>query len=106
MNGAELGAKIYGAELGARVDGAEPLTGHLPVARSSAPDTVASSSASLTLTPSQGSISEILSARGLFERNFRKKGQKVKNSAGKHRRSYMQAKEGHGPSLLIEKSIK
>ena len=81
MSGAELGAKIYGAELGAIRSGAEPLAGHLPVARSSAPDTVASSSASLTLTPSQGSISEILSARGLFERNFRKKGLIVKNTA-------------------------
>ena len=71
MNGAELGAKIYGTELGARVDGAEPLTGRLPMARTSAPVTVA---------PSQGSISRILSTRGLFERNFRKKGQIVKNS--------------------------
>ena len=80
MSGAELGAKIYGAELGAIRSGAEPLAGRLPVARSSAPDTVAPSSAPLTLAPSQGSISGILSARGLFERNFRKKGQKVKNS--------------------------
>ena len=60
--------------------GAEPLAGHFPVPRTSAPVTVAPSSAPLTLAPSQGSISGILSARGLFERNFRKKGQKVKNS--------------------------
>ena len=44
----------------------------------------AGSLAPLTLAPSQGSISGILSARGLFERNFRKKGQIVKNSAGLH----------------------
>ena len=79
-SGADLGAKIYGAELGARVAGAEPLTGLLPVPRTSAPVTVAPSSAPLTLAPSEGSISGILSARGLFERNFRKKDQKVKNS--------------------------
>ena len=73
MSGAELGAKIH--------SGAEPLAGRLPVARSSAPVTVAPSSAPLTLALSQGSISGILSARGLFERNFQKKDQKVKNSA-------------------------
>ena len=84
MSGAELGAKIYGAELDAIRSGAEPLAGRLPVARSSAPDTVAPSSAPLTLAPSQGSISGILSVRGLFERNFRKKGQKVKNSDDIH----------------------
>ena len=39
-------------------------------------------SAPVTVAPSQGSISGILSARGLFERNFRKNGQKVKNSGG------------------------
>ena len=41
----------------------------------------AGSSAPRSMAPSQGSISGILSAKGLFERNFRKKGQKVKNSA-------------------------
>ena len=87
VSGAELGAKIYGAELGAIRSGAEPLAGRLPVARSSAPVTVAPSSAPLTLAPSQGSISGILSARSLFEKNFRKKSQKVKNSGpmtGRH----------------------
>ena len=39
----------------------------------SAPFTLAPSSAPVTLAPSQGSISRILSARGLFERNFQKK---------------------------------
>ena len=58
--------------LGASHSGAEPLAGYFPVPRTSAP---------VTLAPSQGSISGILSARGLFERNFRKKGQIVKNSA-------------------------
>ena len=51
-----------------------PLAGHFPVPRSSAPVTVAPSSAPVTLAPSQGSIFGILSARGLFKRNFRKKG--------------------------------
>ena len=69
----QTGAKIYGAELGARVTGAEPLAGHLPVPRTAAPVTVAPSSAPLTLAPSQGSIFGIVSARGLFERNFRKR---------------------------------
>ena len=71
VTGTELGAKIYGAELGASHSSAEPLTGHFPVPRTSAP---------VTLALSQGSISGILSTRGLFERNFRKKGQKVKKS--------------------------
>ena len=80
-HGAKLGAKIYGAELGASHSGAEPLAGHLPVPMTSVPVTVAPSSAPVTLAPNQGFISGILSARSLFERNFRKKGQKVKNSA-------------------------
>ena len=79
-----LGAIHYGAELGASHSGAEPLVGHFPVPRTSAPVTVAPSSAPVTLAPSQGSISGILSARGLFERNFRKKGQIVKNSANSY----------------------
>ena len=46
-----------------------------------APRSTAPSSAPVTLAPSQGSISGILFARGLFVRNFRKKGQIVKNLA-------------------------
>ena len=68
-----LGAIHYGAELGASHSGAEPLAGYFPVPRTLAPVTVAPSSAPVTLAPSQGSISGILSARGLFERNFRKR---------------------------------
>ena len=89
-DGGEIRGRTLGEEVQAGLNagistpvhsGAEPLAGHFPVPRTSAPVTVAPSSAPVTLAPSQGSISGILSTRGLFEKNFQKKGQIVKNSA-------------------------